>query len=155
MGMKELDRALELIEEDGSGDFEGPKSPELVITAEKRLGLLFPPTYKKFLLEMGCGDIAGLEIYGLINGDFDDSSIPDTVWVTMDERKSCRLPSGLVLVAAGDDGCYYALDIAEAGKDGECPVVKWDSVQARITETISPDFGSFLLEEMESVLEVE
>lgn len=151
MGMKELERALERIEEDGSGDFEGAKPPELVAAAERKLGVAFPPTYRRFLQEMGCGDIAGFEVYGLVDEDFDDSSIPDAVWVTLDERKESALASSLVLVAVADDGGYFALDTAQAGRDGECPVVQWRPSQPG-TQIAAPDFGTFLLEEIESAL---
>jgi len=88
MSFKELETAFNLVHEHGYGDFEGEKALSLINKAEKTLGLVFPPTYKKFLAKLGCGDIEGLEFYGLINDDFINSNIPDAIWLTLNERKS-------------------------------------------------------------------
>ena len=149
MSSQDLEAAFELIDENGGGDFEGPKSSALVEKAEVALGLRFPPTYRKFLAELGCGDIEGLEFYGLIGDDFESSSIPDAIWLTLNERKS-GLPSNLVLIYATGDGAYYALDTNQVNSDGENPVVSYEV--NRSTKKIADDYGAFMLSELKTML---
>jgi antitoxin YobK len=149
MSLQDLQSAFDLIAEYGGGDFEGEKEASLIEEAEKALGIAFPPTYKKFLAKFGCGDIEGLEIYGLISDDFENSSVPDAVWLTLDERKS-GLPDHLILVYATGDGGYYALDTSQANEDGECPVVAYE-LNGQV-EKVADDYGSFLLSELRTVL---
>jgi len=149
MSLRDLELAFELIDDHGGGDFEGEKDSSLIGDAEKALNLVFPPTYKKFLTRLGCGDIEGMEFYGLIDNDFNNSSIPDAIWLTLEERKS-GLPKHLVLVNAIGDGGYYALDTGQTNEDGECPVVAYElNGQA---EKVADDFGSFLLSELKTIL---
>lgn len=149
MSNRDLDEAFELINEHGGGDFEGKKDFSLIEKAEAVLGLRFPPTYKKFLMELGCGDVEGLEFYGIIGVDFENSSVPDAIWLTLNERES-GLPSSLIIIYATGDGTYYALDTDQVSADGENPVVSY-GLNGR-TEKIADDYGSFMLSELKTVL---
>ncbi len=149
MSLTKLHKAFDLIEELG-GDFDGEKSASLISKAEKALGFGFPPTYKEFLLTLGCGDVEGLEFYGLINENFEESSVPDAIWLTLDERKS-GLPSNLMLVSSTGDGNYIALKMDETNGENENPVVLI-SPTGDIIEKVADDFGTFLLNELEAVL---
>jgi len=148
MSLQDLEKAFDLIEENG-GDFEGEKDNALIAKAEKALGLRFPPSYKKFLSTFGCGDIDGLEFYGLIGDDFENSSVPDAIWLTLEERKS-GLPQSLVLVYATGDGAYYGIDTSQVDSSGECPVVSYEMNGSM--EKIADDYGAFLLSELKTVL---
>jgi hypothetical protein len=53
MSMQNYEKARELIGEAGGGDFEGAKPESLVAKAEAALGIAFPPSYRRFLLELG------------------------------------------------------------------------------------------------------
>ena len=125
MSNQDLETALELIDENGGVNFEGNKDSALIEKEEQALGLKFPATYKKFLAKLGCGDIEGLEFYGIIDENFESASIPDAIWLTLDERKS-SLPNNLILVYATGDGAYYAIDTCQVNSDGENPVVLYE-----------------------------
>lgn len=148
MGLREFEKAAELIQTHG-GDFEGAKEEQLVAAAEQALGIDFPPSYRAFLLRFGCGDIEGLEFYGLIDDDFRTSSIPNSIWLTLQERES-GLPDHLVLIFSTGDGTYYALDTKRTQVDGECAVVSYDV--SGNSSYIADDFGTFLLSELQAVL---
>ncbi|MEC7703213.1 MAG: SMI1/KNR4 family protein [Pseudomonadota bacterium] len=148
MSIQDLEKAFELIYHNG-GDFEGEKDNTLITKAERALGVVFPPTYKKFLRTLGCGDIEGLEFYGLIKADFENSSIPDAIWLTLNERKS-GLPIHLILIYSIEGGVYYALDTSEITENGEYPVVTYELNGN--TQKIADDYGSFLLKELQTVL---
>jgi len=90
-----------------------------------------------------------LEFYGLISNDFENSSIPDAVWLTLNERQS-GLPHSLVLIFAVGDGGYYALDTSQVDKNYECPIISYE-LDGK-TSKIADDYGSFMLSELKTVL---
>ena len=147
--MQNYERALELIDEIGSGDFEGAKSEALVEKAEIALGLKFPPSYRRFLLELGCGDIEGVEVYGIIDDNFEKSSIPNGIWMTLNQREAIDLKNQFVIVGEDGDGTLHAIDTGVV-ESGESPVVRL-SVDGRNVEKMANDFGSYLLSRVEEV----
>lgn len=156
MSTADLQKAFDLIERNrDQADFEGQKPEELIALAELALRLRFPSTYRAFLSRYGCGDIAGQELYGVIKADFENSSVPDAIWLTLDERRSSGLPDSLVIVYATGDGVYYALDCSSLNDAEECPVVAWvpgDSKKGDKLEDIAKDYGQFLLKIIEQSL---
>ncbi len=142
MSMNDLVQALEIITKAEGADFEGPKPEELVRRAEEALGVCFPPTYRRFLLRLGCGDIAGREFYGVLGEDFENSSVPDGIWLTLTERRTSNLPESLVLVGATGDGGYYAIDLSQKSERNESPIIEWWPMGK--SSIVSEDFGQFL-----------
>jgi antitoxin YobK len=147
MSIQKYLQARELIEDAGGGDFEGAKPESLVLKAETALGLTFPPSYRRFLLEMGCGNINGFEVFGLINDNFEKSSVPNGIWLTLKKRCSIGLDLAYIIIGDGGDGHYYALDTRIIDNAGEVPVVVL-SVDGRQSEPVADSFGSYLLEAM-------
>lgn len=152
MSMSDLEQFLQLVSENESeADFEGEKSSELINAAENALGLTFPPTYRRFVEQLGCGDIAGFEIYGVLSKNFADSGIPDAIWLTLDERRTSQLPESLILVSDIGDGSYYAIDCSTKHANGESPVVI-RLVDGTSSEPVHSDFGEFARERLESAV---
>ena len=151
MTLQDYQQAGELIEQDGGGDFEGAKPESLVAKAEFALGVTFPPSYRCFLSEMGCGDINGFEVYGLINDNFEASSIPNGIWMTLNLRKAIGLDQKYVIVGEGGDGTLHAIDTSTKANGGECPVVRL-SVDGKQSQPMAVSFGSYLLQEVQAVL---
>ncbi|ASA58318.1 hypothetical protein BSQ33_19640 [Vibrio gazogenes] len=149
MNMNDLNEAFQLINDFG-GDFEGEKDIALIEKAESALNLKFPPSYRVFLKTLGCGDIEGLEFYGLIDDNFESSSVPNAIWLTLHERKASGLPDHLVLIYGLDDGTLYAVDTKTTGLDGENPIVRYGA--DGVAEKVADSFGSFLLSELKTVL---
>ncbi|HYG66900.1 MAG TPA: SMI1/KNR4 family protein [Anaeromyxobacteraceae bacterium] len=151
MSWRDLERAFELIEvHPDLADFVGPREEALVRAAEKALGLTFPPSYREFLLRFGAGGFGGEEFYGVIDEQFEDSSVPNGVWVTLSERRT-GLPPDVVVVGATGDGDYYVLRCTDAS---EPPVVLFQpGWKVQRPEAIAEDFGAFLLDQVRSVLE--
>jgi cell wall assembly regulator SMI1 len=149
--MKDYLCAVDLINGSGDGDFEGEKSDSLIEKAEKILNLKFPPTYRRFLKEFGCGDIAGEEFYGLINDEFVNSTVPNGIWLILNERKNISLSKDYVLISATGNGNYYALDTAHINDAGECQVISL-SLNGEKLEVVAEDFGNFLYNTINAVL---
>ena len=85
-----------------------------------------------------------------VDDDFDNSSVPDAIWLTLRSRRTAQLPKSLILVSDTGDGGYYAIDRSQIAPDGESPVVEWwpgvsaDAIgQFRV---VASDFGAFLLD---------
>lgn len=150
MSIQHYDEARRLIEHSG-GDFEGPKPESLVIKAESALDLSFPTSYRRFLLEMGAGDINGLEICGVINDNFEKSSVPNGVWLTLNERKAIGLNPAFILIREAGDGSYYALDTRLKDGSGEAAVVHL-SADGKHSQKVADNFGSYLLDAVKAVV---
>jgi hypothetical protein len=151
MSIEKYKKALEIIERAGGGDFEGAKPESLVAKAERALAVSFPPSYRRFLLERGCGDINGLEIYGLINDNFEKSTVPNGIWLTLNKRRLIGLNVAFIIIGDGGDGTLYVLDTQNIDDTGEAPVVRV-SIDGRCSERIADNFGAYLLEAVKTVV---
>lgn len=153
MSMKDMENALKLVDENEcQADFEGGKSMSVIEEAQKALSIRFPPTYLVFLRRLGCGDIAGQEFYGVINGDFHNSCIPDAIWLTLSERENSNLDKNLILVHATGTGEYHAIDANQATKDDEYAIVRV-ALGSKIKPVfVFSDFGEFFFHTIRSAL---
>lgn len=154
MGMAELEQALDAVRQSDRARFVGPRDAGLVSAAEEALGVPLPPTYRRFVTELGAGSVGGREFYGAIDENFLGSSIPDGIWLTLDERERFGFPKHLVIVGDTGMGEYYVLDTSRRDADGECPVVIWAAGQSREDddlEVVAPDFGSFFWDALQQV----
>jgi len=114
MSIDNVIKAISIINQhQDAADFEGVKEESLIDLAEKALSVEFSDSYRFFLKNLGCGDIAGQEFYGVIKADFNNSGIPDAVWVTIKERQEADLPANYVIISATGDGDYVVLDCAK------------------------------------------
>jgi hypothetical protein len=157
MSMTNLEQALQLIQaNEDQADFVGPREDRLIQAAEAALGISFPPTYRRFLKERGCGNIAGAEFYGLVNDTFVNSSVPNGIWLTLDERRTSKLPHALILVSETGNGGYYALDTSRRDSQGESPVIVWFPGLSKVggeVEEVAEDFGTFVLHRLTQALQ--
>ena len=147
MSLLDLREAIGLIEREPSADSVGPRPEALVLKAERTLGLEFPPTYREFLLRLGCGGIGGEEFYGVIDGDFENSGVPDAIWLTLECRRSIDLPDSQIVVSERGDGAHYTIDTARRDENGESPVLcSWAAhPEYANPEEFAPDFGALFL----------
>jgi hypothetical protein len=136
--------AAKSILEDIGGDFVGPRSEALVAAAERVLGLRFPPSYRLFLSDLGCGDFNGVEIYGIISDEFMSSSAPNAIWLTLQSRQEINLSDGYIIIGDVGDGNRYAIDTRQVSDSGENPVVLL-SLKGHPYEVGAPSFGAYLL----------
>ena len=148
MSIADYEKAKAIIAANGdTGRFAGSKPEELVKKAEDMLGVRFPPTYRQFLLDYGAGNFGSAdEFYGVIDEDFENSSVPDGVWFTLTERRDAGLPGDLIVVGDTGMGELYCLNLA--AKEG--PVVVIDpGFDMAVREEVAPDFGTFLLQRVQ------
>jgi len=157
MSKDQLRRAFALIQSSSHlADFAGPQPESRVANAERALGSTFPPTYREFLLQFGCGSIAGEEFYGVNTDDFENSSVPDAVWATLKNRKEGSIREEFIIVASTGDGAYHVIDTSRQHSDGESPVLEWwpgYSVSEGNGRLVAADFGEFLLQKIQPAIE--
>jgi hypothetical protein len=145
---QDYDAALEIVRSRPDlASFVGPRDPSLVDAAEQALGLRFPPTYRRFLEDLGAGNFGSFEVFGVIDDDFEESMVPDAIWYTLTERET-ELPENLVIVGEVGDGSLSALRIDGGG--GEAPVVLHEpGAEDAPQEVAYEDFGAFFRDGVE------
>ena len=152
MSMQDLERAFELFEKyKKDDDFVGSRDEILIQKAEKVLNLTFPPTYRRFLKQYGCGGIRGLDVYGIGYGGFEAESCSNIVWLVLKYRKNYNLHLELVIISDDGMGNYYCLDCVNVNEFGEGPIVMQyvgHQQPLKEMEKIANDFGEFLLNEV-------
>jgi len=149
MKNEHLIKAFEIItmHKDKKSFFHGNITEELIINAENYLKLKFPKSYREFLLEYGNGFFNGHEFYGICKEDFINSSIPDAIWLTMNERNKFNLDSSLILIKESRE-YYFAIDTSR-NINGENPIIDLvPGVKKEECEIAANDFGTFFLNEV-------
>lgn len=150
MSIQDYNSAVEILQQNqGLCDFVGPCSEQLVKKAEVILNVVFPQTYRNFLLNYGAGNFGAEEIYGIVKEDFDNSGVPDAIWYTLKQRKEVNLPSNLVIIYHTGGEEMFCLDFNKTGKYQEPAVVSYVigvDLEYQTYEIIANDFGEFLLQ---------
>jgi hypothetical protein len=105
------------------GMWLGPVNEVEVVAAEETLGLVFPASYRAFLLRYGSGIIGSHEIYGLGGKQ---TSVPHLLWLIDDLKKSgLKRPPQLVPFHAEGDGDYSAILAAPLAGQPTGAVAYW------------------------------
>jgi hypothetical protein len=126
-----------------SGD---PQPSYVIAEAERALGVVFPASFKDYLAKWGWISFGPNEYLGL------GTKVQSVVATTRRVRESRELPQYMVVVRDHEGDEYVCLD-TQAMKDGECPVVVWDSPAKRVSRTRSKTFNEFLTSDMQGFLE--
>lgn len=150
MSVETYQKAKEIImNEEEIADFVGGRTDELISLAEEKLGLKFTGLYLDYLKTFGAGNFGAQEIYGIIDADFENSSVPDAIWYTLTERKEIRLPDNLLVIYDTGSDELFCLDFNQSDDNGEPKVVSLVpgvDIESQTYEIIANDFGDFLLD---------
>ena len=156
MSMHDLALAFELVAKNASlATFAGPQPASRIRLAQAALGVFFPPTYREFVTRLGCGGLGSTEFYGVATDDFEHSSVPDAIWLTLKNRAGQYVPDSFVVIGSTGDGAYYAIDTARTDANGENPVVEWwPGLSGAVgnPRDIASDFGEFFFSEISDEL---
>lgn len=156
MSIQDYNNAVKLLQQNQElSDFVGECSEQLVKKAEAKLNVIFPQTYRNFLLNYGAGNFGSEEIYGIVKEDFDNSGIPDAIWYTLKQRKEVNLPSTLVIIYHTGGEEMFCLNFNKLGKHQEPVVVSYVigvDLEFQTYEIIANDFGEFLLQRVKMEL---
>lgn len=151
MSMQDYDIAENLLRQQPHvSSFAGPQPESRVRAAERRLGCVFPPTYRRFICEHGAGDVGSESFYGVSQDNLDSVGGSNIVWFTLRKRQTTHLqpdrqfPLELIPVYNLGNGELFCLDLSNV-QDQEAPVVVYSpggpTNQQR--DLIACDFGEF------------
>jgi len=138
-----------MIQNEDECDFVGERTEELIKKAEIAIGFRFSKIYRDFVLNFGAGNFGSQEIYGVINDDFKNSSVPDAIWFTLTERKQYNLPNHLLVIYDTGMGVLYCLNFESVNEMGEPNVIEYIpgvEIDEQEFVSIAKDFGDFLLD---------
>lgn len=130
------------------GLYAGPASESAIREAEKSLGVVFPPSYRRFLMKFGTAVGEGFELVGLFEqtSDAEPPQWTHVVSQTLRLRRAShhQLPLGLIAVSGdGEDHVYY-IDTMRSGADGECPMVAFGPGADNVV--IADSFSDFVIQ---------
>ena len=149
MSVENYQKAKEIIlSEEEIADFVGGHTDELISLAEEILGLKFTGFYLDYLKTFGAGNFGAQEIYGIINANFENSSVPDAIWFTL-ERREINLPNNLLVIYDTGSDEIFCLDYNQLDDNGEPKVLSFVAgvdLESQTYEIIANDFGDFLLD---------
>lgn len=147
MSMAHLNEGLGLIGlHPDLAEFAGRRNEAVVVAAERALGGRLPPTYRAFVAALGAGNFGAFEIYGVIDDDFSDSSIPDGIWLTLHERRTNKLPPELLIIGSTGDGGEYCLELRDGAESPVTIRQPGHFGDVARAEVVASDFGEFLLD---------
>lgn len=141
--MEAYEEAARLLRANPKSDFVGPRDLEIIAAAEQRLGVRFPPSYCRFLLEFGCGNVGSQEIYGIVDNKLEQGPIPNAIWLNL-QRQARGWRSTLFVIYESGDGSSHALDLGHLDSENESAVWLLDVTGSPI-EQAADNFGDFLL----------
>lgn len=143
--VSELVRLLEDHPEESN--WTGGLSAEDISSAEEQLGVQFPPSYRKFLSELGSCEADGTEFLGIYRTPPMGDALLGTVHETLQAREDSRFPAELLVIQYDGMGGFVSLDASRTDEAGETPVVVWDPGAADRggPEELAPDFGTYAL----------
>lgn len=130
-----------LIEADSAVCFEGGATIEDIERVEAALHVAFPRSYREFLLNLGCGGLAGAEVCGILRGD-PFRRAGGLVWSATTHAREDGLADQFVVIQQLSDRASYCLDLGRQA-DGECPVVLLETIPERSVVVEAPSFGDW------------
>ena len=148
--IEDVEKFIELVKaHEGIVNFdEEPTEPILIAEAEHILKVTFPPSYRRFLEQLGECDIEGEEFYGVWRHRDDPTQLMGTVHFTLQDRDDVDLPPAMLVLQYDGMGGTYVLDTSQPDQDGEAPVLAYQPpwvANGRPLEPIAPSFGHFAL----------
>lgn len=144
---------LLIIENIDMMDYFG-KCPNYIIDlAERTLGVTYPKDYRDFVSNFGAGNFGSSEIYGVFREDFSNSGVPDSVWLTLLERKDIDFPEHLVIIHVLGNGELFCFDYNRLNLNGEPMIVSF-TPNRNDYELVYDSFGDFLLDIVTGELEI-
>lgn len=128
---------------------------DIIDLAEKELGIKYPRDYRDFIRNFGAGNFGSSEIYGVFREDFLNSGVPDSVWITLLERKDSNLPKYLIIIYALGNEELFCFDYHNLNLNGEPKIVSFvPNKNSSFHEIVYDSFGDFLLDIVTTELDI-
>lgn len=140
MRVPDIEDVLRSLRDVGDARYGSGAEEHEVAEVEQSLGLILPPGYRAFLLQVGWASARGIAVFGLGEGVPSDL---DLRTVVAEERPS--LPMNAVPFARDEGGAIFCLDAAHSGPY-ESPAYRWhpEASAEDALEYAGHDFASWL-----------
>ena len=136
-------------------DFEciGGKNENQICEAEKSLGIVFSRQCREFYKRFDYSVFAGIEIFGIQDGEKSSILEGNIVSYTLNDRKIYGLPQMWIPFMTFGDGTMAYYDYSELNGDDEPRIIRavFSSGRFDLIEQLAEDFGDFLKMLIESV----
>lgn len=142
------DRLIEVVRtNDDIANYADGCDAETIAIAERELGILVPPSYRRLIEEFGTWDIAGEEFLGIYKTTSMGEKLMGSVAESLDARSQFGMPADLIVVMFDGMGGLVVLDASQIGRDGEYPVLVWNpgALDRENMERLGDNFGTFAL----------
>jgi len=147
MSYQDFKNAIIKVQQCNSYKSRGSVSDDVLMKAEKLLGLNLSKQTREYLKNFGYISIFGHEFFGIYKDDFSGNLHGNMVESTLAERKDYNLPCKWLSLYFFDDGYYGFLDYSDLNFDEEPSVImaSYNGSEYIKVKKIADDFGEFLL----------
>jgi hypothetical protein len=139
-------KLLKKVGEHPDSTFKHAATERQIALAEKRLGVVFPTSYRQFLDALNGGELAFARMYRISPAGAGFFDLFEWMDQSSEHWPAFRKRRPLLF---GDDYSrnYYCFDLTTRRR-GECPVVYWDSFSSpeHGPEAEAPDLATFILD---------
>ncbi len=157
MSKQSFDKAVRLVKKCEGFDCGEKVSSDVIEKAEQLLGLKFSEQERAYLSEFGYIELDGVELYGIINEDFEDDGEYEGCMVewTLHERKAGNIRWEWIALQFVDEGGMMFLDHSDLDENGEPKVIfaEDDGEGYKKIGRSADDLGDYLLELVEEQIE--
>ncbi|MBR1663363.1 MAG: SMI1/KNR4 family protein [Ruminococcus sp.] len=157
MSKTSFDRAIKLVKKCDDYCCGGKKPKKVVERAQQLLGFSLSQQETEYLTKFGYIEFFGVELYGIINEEFEDDGEYEGCMVewTLNERKTGSISDKWVALKFDDDGGMVFLDHSDINDNGEPKVIlsEFDGQMYKKIEILADDLGEYLLELVEEQLD--
>jgi len=98
-----------------------PASSEKILAAESMLKIVFPSSYKNFLMKYGAIEIGTCPFSGLVSDDVGNNG--DVVSFTKYARENYGLPTRYIAINFEDEDAFLCIDTEQKNIEDESPIV--------------------------------
>ncbi|MFE6611141.1 SMI1/KNR4 family protein [Amycolatopsis sp. NPDC057786] len=145
MSVEASERLIDLVRANGDlSNHAGGADEGMISSAERTLGVAFPPSYRRLVEEFGTWDIAGREFLGVYRTPGRGPRVLGSAAETLEMRRDHGLAPELIVVMFDGMGGAVVLDSSRPDDSGEYPVLAWAHADD-VPEKLGDDFGSFAL----------
>ena len=149
---EDLKAALEGIED---FDCHGIHSTEEISSAEKKLGVSLPGSFKRYLEKLGNAAFGHVEYLGLTNSqDFSEAGFPNFVWFNLRKRMQDDFPDHLIIFRSISNEIFLCLDTSKRLDDEDCVITVWNNLDKLAERELDMGFNRFFIEDIEEYIDL-
>jgi SMI1-KNR4 cell-wall len=155
MSVRDYEKAISLLAENGLKPIEVRRpSQHDIQRVEQRLGVTLPESYLRMLLDFGLLQVRSISISGLGNSGLEGTTASSVVFATENDRSNKLISKSMITIAFAGYGPFFVIDCSQLNENREAPVYEVPAGGISYgKDKVAEDFGSFLLKEVENILE--